>query len=245
MSTDGLVIACGSASTKSISTYDRHVLRVPLVPSARVHPVLKEVAVAFAIVLAGCSPGATPHDVPQAGWSLAQVDTLLRLGSEDQDGRLELGSAIARQDTAVAFASMRADSARTRWVRAAVTQNGWPMRARVGDSASKAAWLILQHSPDTAWQAAMAPQLERLGRAGEFPRPDVALLIDRVLVNAGHPQRFGSQFHLENGRLVPAPVENLARLDEQRAGMGLPPMAEYVKMLAELMKLPVTWPPER
>lgn len=182
---------------------------------------------------------------PATGWMPAQVDTLLRLGREDQEGRNDLARALAAKDTAVLFASMRADSARTRWLRGAVVLHGWPRRADAGDSAAKSAWLILQHSPDTAWQAAMLPELVRLGHQREIPLSEVALLIDRVLVNEGKPQRYGSQFSVADGRLVPAPVEDLRTLDERRASMGLPPMSEYVTRLGEAMKLPVTWPPGR
>jgi hypothetical protein len=175
----------------------------------------------------------------------AQVDTLLRLGREDQEGRNDLARALATKDTAVLLASMRADSARTRWLRGAVVLHGWPRRAEVGDSAAKSAWLILQHTPDSAWQAAMLPELVKLGQQREIPLSEVALLIDRVLVNEGKPQRYGSQFSLADGLLVPAPVEDLRTLDERRASMGLPPMAEYVRRLGEAMKLPVTWPPDR
>jgi hypothetical protein len=140
---------------------------------------------------------------------------------------------------------LRADSGRTRWLRAAVARDGWPARSTAGDSAQQAAWFILQHSPDTAWQAAMLPDLERLASSGELPTPDVALLTDRILVHRGQPQRYGSQFDMADGRLVPEPVADLAGLDARRASVGLPPMAEYVRMLAEQTKLPVVWPPRR
>jgi hypothetical protein len=209
-------------------------------------------AAVLALAVAACASGAPPGrlsrdsaSAPPGRWDAASADTLVRLGREDQDGRDALAHAVVAQDTGVIFAAMRADSARTRWLRAAVARDGWPTRASAGDSAPKAAWLILQHSPDTAWQAAMLPELERLGRGGEIPMPDVALLTDRVLVHRGQPQRYGSQFDIVGGRLVPAPVADLATLDERRASVGLPPMAEYVKALGEQTKLPVTWPPDR
>jgi hypothetical protein len=180
-----------------------------------------------------------------APWDTSRLDTLVRLGREDQAGREALAQAAAAQDTATLFASLRADSARTRWLRAAVARNGWPSRTSAGDSAQQAAWLILQHSPDTAWQAAMLPDLERLAASGELPQADVALLTDRILVHRGQPQRYGSQFDMADGRLVPATVEDVAGLDARRARVGLPPMAEYVRLLAKQTKLPVVWPPRR
>jgi hypothetical protein len=178
-------------------------------------------------------------------WDAARADSLARLESGDQQGRDALAKAVATRDTAVIFASMRADSARTRWLRAEIAERGWPLRAVVGDTAARAAWLILQHSPDTAWQASMLPTLEQLGRRGEIPLPDVALLTDRVRVHRGQRQLYGSQFDIVNGRLVPAPIADIPNLDARRASVGLGPIAEYVKVLGEQTGLPVVWPPSR
>lgn len=201
-------------------------------------------------VLAGvaCAVQGAPHATgsPSAGvhaWSAVLVDTLVRLGREDQSGRAALAQAAATQDTATLFQSLRADTARSLWLRSVVREHGWPTRGSAGDSASHAAWLILQHSPFYDWQSEMLPTLEQLADSGELLRPDLALFTDRVLIHRGEPQRYGSQFDLVDGRLVPAPIADIPQLDARRAAMGLPPMAEYVRMLAELYKLPVVWPP--
>ena len=192
-----------------------------------------------------CDPPARElPPVVSAPWDRARIDTLLQYGRDDQQGRHALAQAAVAQDTSVLLATMQADSLRTRWLRDAVARHGWPVRATTSDTAANAAWLILQHSPDTAWQAAMLPELERLGRAGELPLSDLALLTDRIRMHRGQLQRYGSQFNVVDGRLVPAPTESLPGLDARRAAMGLPPMSEYVRMLSEQTKLPVTWPPE-
>jgi hypothetical protein len=71
----------------------------------------------------------------------------------------------------------------------------------------------------------------------------MALLTDRVLVHDGQKQRYGSQFDVKDGKLVAQPVEDLSHLDARRASLGLPPMAEYVKLMHEMFKVPVVWPP--
>jgi hypothetical protein len=94
---------------------------------------VKLVACAAASLTIGCSArGARPGDPSPAHagtWGAPQVDTLIRLGREDQAGRDVLAQAMVRQDTAVLLASMRADSAHTRWLRAAVMRYGWPARS--------------------------------------------------------------------------------------------------------------------
>ena len=213
---------------------------------------LRPLLASVVLAVGACAPstpdasaGSDANATPVARWDASRVDTLLRLGREDQAGREALAQAAATQDTATVFAALRADSARTRWLRAAVERDGWPARSTAGDSAQQAAWLILQHTADTAWQAAMLPDLERLASSGDLPKADVALLTDRILVHRGQPQRYGSQFDMANGQLVPEPVDDVAGLDARRASVGLPPMTEYVRLLAEQTKLPVVWPPRR
>ena len=155
-----------------------------------------------------------------------------------------MAALVARNDTAVLFRFMRADSARTRRLKEIVARHGWLTPALVGKDGVGAAWLILQHSPDYAWQEQMLPVLERAAAAGEMSRTDVALLTDRVLVHRGKPQRYGNSFSFKDGRLVADPIEDIAGLDARRAAIGLPTMSEYVRQLAEAYKTPVEWPPK-
>lgn len=207
---------------------------------------------AFTRVLCGAAllggrpaPGAAQAPAPWVAWPTLLIDTLVRLGRDDQRGRAALGQAAAGRDTATLARAEAADSVRSAWLRRTVRVHGWPTRTAAGIAAAEAAWLILQHSPMYDWQADMLPTLERLAARGELPPPDLALLTDRVLVHRGEPQRYGSQFDLVDGRLVPARVADPAGLDARRAAVGLPPMAEYARMLGELYKLPVAWPPAR
>jgi hypothetical protein len=168
---------------------------------------------------------------------------LIRLGADDQAGREDLPNAIARNDTTIIFRFLRADSAHTRRLKEIVASHGWPSARLVGKDGVQAAWLILQHSPDNAWQEAMLPTLERAALAGDISRGDVAALTDRVLVHNGKPQRYGNSFSIRNGRLVPDPIEDIRGLDARRAALGLLPMREYVQKMSEAYNMPVDWPP--
>ena len=112
-----------------------------------------------------------------------------------------------------------------------VARHGWPGRALVGDVASRAAWLVLQH-------AIGSPSLQRRGlqwlrsaaERGDVPEIEVAMLEDRIRVHEGTPQRFGTQLDLDrSGRLVPYPIEDEAGIDERRARLGLPPMSDLAR----------------
>ena len=107
---------------------------------------------------------------------------------------------------------------------------GWPTARLVGEEAARAAWLIAQHADrqlDVQRRAyrLMAAAVE----AGEASPRDLAFLEDRLRVNEGRPQRYGTQIAgVEDGRPVPWPCEDPDRMDERRAEVGIEPFAEYV-----------------
>lgn len=107
---------------------------------------------------------------------------------------------------------------------------GWPGRRAFGDDGAGAAFLILQH-------AIGHPDLQRRGLAlildaipeGQANPLDAAYLADRIATFEGSAQTFGTQFDWDaNGQLSPAPVREPETLDERRASVGLPPIAETI-----------------
>ena len=107
---------------------------------------------------------------------------------------------------------------------------GWPGRREFGDDGAGAAFLILQH-------AIGHPDLQRRGLAlildaipeGQANPLDAAYLADRIAIFEGAEQTFGTQFDWDaNGQLSPAPVRDPGSLDERRASVGLPPIAETI-----------------
>jgi hypothetical protein len=112
----------------------------------------------------------------------------------------------------------------------AIEAIGWPGRAKVGDEAAGAAFMILQH-------AISKPELQRRGLdlileavpEGQANALDAAYLSDRIAVFEGREQTFGTQFDWDaDGLLSPAPIRDPAGVDERRASVGLPPMAETI-----------------
>ncbi len=167
---------------------------------------------------------------------------LVRMGDADRSEREDM-SVERLQDTAFLRALARSDSVRSLRLREIVHRWGWPDTVRAGPEAADAAFLVIQHSPMEGFREAVLPMLEAAASAGRMPASDVALLVDRVLVHRGEPQRYGTQFALEDGRLVAQPVEDPARLDERRRAMELPPMDTYMRALAETYNAEVRGPP--
>ena len=164
---------------------------------------------------------------------------LIRRYAIDQQGRDSLAIALNAGDTAFAFRLMARDSASSTWLKGIVARYGWPGRSLVGDSAATAAFLILQHSPDNAWQGEMLPTLWRLADRGELQRSEVAMLEDRVRMHQGLPQRYGMSFSLKEGCLVADSIEDPAGMAARRREVGLPTMEEYMRVLGEVYKVKV------
>jgi len=107
---------------------------------------------------------------------------------------------------------------------------GWPGPRRLGDDGAAAAFIILQHAigrPDLQ-RRGLALMLEAIPQ-GDANALDAAYLADRIAVFEGALQTFGTQFDWdENGQLSPAPTREPDTLDERRASVGLPPIADSI-----------------
>jgi hypothetical protein len=71
---------------------------------------------------------------------------------------------------------------------------------------------------------------------------DYANFSDRLLVNLGKPQVYGSNFEFKEGKLVLSRTKDIKNLDTRRKKLGLPPIAEYARVLGQLYKMEVVIP---
>lgn len=142
------------------------------------------------------------------------------------DPRIELWNAIGEVD---------ADN--TRWLVDIVNEHGWPRQSDVGEEAATGAWLLAQH-------ADMQPESQRLFHqlmavavdAGEASPRLFGYLEDRVRVNSGRLQLFGTQFVDDGNGLEPQPIEDPAGLAARRAAAGMEPFEEYEATMHEIWR---------
>lgn len=115
-----------------------------------------------------------------------------------------------------------------------VPDEGWFYRSVWGDRASSAAFLIVQHSNLGLWQR-FVPVLEPLVATGEVDGGSYALMYDRLAINEGRPQRYGSQMICRDGQWVVDTLEDPEQVDERRRQVGLPTtLAEYQAYFATM-----------
>jgi hypothetical protein len=95
----------------------------------------------------------------------------------------------------------------------------WPTKSVAGALGTRAVWLLAHR--DTALARAA---LKRMMEAGpeESNAADVATLEDRLRLQSGRKQIYGTQFRIDGGRLVLAPMEDSAHVDLRREDAGLP-----------------------
>lgn len=154
------------------------------------------------------------------------------MAAEDQRVRAAPGDrAFARRITLqqrMAFA--RIDVANTDRLREIVVAYGWPGRALVGEEGADHAWLIAQHADHQLdSQRLFLRELRTAVEASDAPPRHLAYLTDRVAMNEGRPQRFGTQVgDMHNGVAIPWPIDAPDGVDERRAAMGLPPLGEHL-----------------
>ena len=104
-----------------------------------------------------------------------------------------------------------------------IKQYGWPGRSLVGEEAANTGFLILQHA-DLTVQKKYFPLVKEGARKGEVRPGDAAMLEDRMLMNEGKKQIYGSAVQSgpeTGGKLVLHPIEDEEHVDERRAAVGL------------------------
>ena len=148
-------------------------------------------------------------------------EELLRRAARDQRARRAVDA-----DTAP---MLRVDAENLPWLKGVVEAKGWPTRSMVGEDASRAAWLLVQHADrDPAFQRHCLELLIAAAADGEVSRQEVAYLTDRVYLAEGRRQVYGTQVTARDGRWVPRSLRDPDTVDERRAAIGLKPLQDYL-----------------
>lgn len=120
--------------------------------------------------------------------------------------------------------------------------SGFPTAKAVGVDGVKAFMLVLQHSDSIALRLKCKAGIERAFKEKVLTPNEYTNFVDRLLVKQGKPQIYGSNFDSKGGKLVMSKTIDVKNLDKRRKAIGLPPIAEYVKMMKEAYNLDVVIP---
>jgi hypothetical protein len=109
-----------------------------------------------------------------------------------------------------------------------VKQHGWPETKDVGTKAVRGAFLVVQHAPQQ-YKKRYFTMVQKAMERGDLPKSEFAKLDDRVRMNDGQPQRYGTQITDIAGIRTFWQIEDEANVDKRRAEIGLEPMAELAR----------------
>lgn len=122
------------------------------------------------------------------------------------------------------------DEESTTFLNKVVIEFGLPTISSVGKKASLFAWLLVQHSKDIDLQKKYLALLKKADK-GDVNPEHAAYLEDRLLMNEGKPQIYGTQVvkNKESGRWEPYKIVSIENVDILRKSVGLESLEDYLK----------------
>jgi Ca-activated chloride channel family protein len=122
-------------------------------------------------------------------------------------------------------------------------QNGWPSRDIVKQDGVEALQFVAANNRAVNMQRELLPVLIAASKEGDVSRALLADLVDRIRVNAGLPQIFGTQSSRRGDVMYILPLLNDQKVEAWRAFYNLPPLDDQIRGLEERFLLPVAISP--
>lgn len=140
----------------------------------------------------------------------------------------------------------RRDAEDTAAIKKLTAELGWLDAARFGAETADVAFLIVQHSGDVPLEIAALAEIERDVNAGRISGQGFALLYDRLHLDLGGKQRYGTQAGMGSDGLMLLPLENPddpEKIEEWRRKAGMQPLVEYLATLEQVYgrKMKIPW----
>ncbi len=118
--------------------------------------------------------------------------------------------------------------------------HGWPTRDRFGLKGVQGAYIAVQHADhDPEFQSWCLGLIQTHVRQGKLPGAFLALMTDRVCLERGDQQLYGTQMTIatrDDGSAVAIPlipIHEEETLDDRRAELGLPPHSVFTRVLEQ------------
>ena len=107
---------------------------------------------------------------------------------------------------------------------------GFPEKKVVGDTGMTAVFLVFQHSTRKVREKYL-PKIMECAKNGDLSMSEVALMEDRLLMENGEKQKFGTQIvkDRKKGIWIVYPIEDPKHVNIRRASIGLQPIEKYLE----------------
>ncbi|MBK8567137.1 MAG: hypothetical protein IPN76_28380 [Saprospiraceae bacterium] len=116
-----------------------------------------------------------------------------------------------------------------------ITEYGFPTRSLVGNDAMRGIFIIIQHADrDKEWQKLQLTNIENAVKRGDMDGQNYAYLYDRIKMNSGEKQLYGTQFSKvdrANQTTELFDTEDMKNLDKRRREIGMMPIAMYKALM--------------
>ena len=165
-------------------------------------------------------------------------EDLIKLREKDQK-RTREAVAENKKDDALLKGMRAARENNTALLCPILKEFGWPTSDMVGKDGADAAFFLLKNSSSNQLQIDLLPVIVAATKQGEIPRPAFAGYLDRLRLNSGLKQLFGTQATIINGFLVLYPIEGESQVDARRKAYDLPPLAEYLRVIERTYRHPL------
>lgn len=106
-----------------------------------------------------------------------------------------------------------------------------------GEDGSNNFWLMVQHSDHNPnFQKEVLEKMKIEVDKGNAIPSNYGLLVDRVKLNTGEKQVFGTQvtYNMETGQAYPRDLEDSLNVNKRRKSIGLEPLEEYLNIMTEM-----------
>ena len=109
-----------------------------------------------------------------------------------------------------------------------------------GKEGSDAFWVLVQHSDHIPkFQTEVLEQMKKHVKNDNATPEYYAYLVDRVKINTGNEQVFGTQFTYNNrGQAIPKNISDTTGIDKRRKSLGLSPLIERMNEISLLYTSP-------
>jgi len=116
-------------------------------------------------------------------------------------------------------------------IQAFLSKNGWIGQRVVGKEGNETLFLGIQHIDDLLVQEKYLLMLQKAVKAGNAEPWHLAFLTDRIAMNHGKKQTYGTQVILSDNpsESYVVPLQDPEKVDQWRKEIGLPPLREYLK----------------
>ena len=165
--------------------------------------------------------------------------TLCKAGKADQAARagwvnFSMGSMTQEQAIEYALEQERTDSANLAIVERILDAYGWP--SSLSEEANSAIFLVIDHS-NLETMKKYQPVFQDAVKKGYIQMNDLATMEDRMLMNSGKPQIYGTQVYSitrEGAKMNYIwPVDDPDKLNGRRASVGLSTIEEYLELFTK------------